>query len=84
MVQQCTFLADLNGSSGWGGLAASTGMQNAKNEVREKAAELGATHVVWNQTEAGWTPSSGARAYRCNPASAANPAPPKESGGSTP
>jgi hypothetical protein len=67
MVQQCTFLGDLTGSSNWGGFAKGTGMENAKNEVREKAADLGATHVVFTHTQEG---STSGRAYRCDAAPA--------------
>lgn len=65
MVSDCTFLGNAQGSSGWGNLAASTGMQNARNEAREQAADMGATHVVWENVEGGYSPSAFGKAYRC-------------------
>jgi hypothetical protein len=54
MVAGCKFLGMLQGSSGWGGAAASdVGAQNARNEVRDEAASLGATHVVWRSLSGG-------------------------------
>ena len=37
MVAGCTFLGEVSGTSGWGGLAASTGIENAKNQALEQA-----------------------------------------------
>lgn len=65
MVQNCKYLGDVNGSSGWGGLAASVGMENAKREALEKAAALGATHVVWVNIHGGFNPFVHGRAYKC-------------------
>jgi len=65
MVASCQFLGSVQGSSGWGGLAASTGTQNARNEAQEQAARLGATHVVWAAAAGGFAPSAAGRAYRC-------------------
>ena len=65
MVEHCEFLAQVHGSSGWGGLAESTGMENAKTEAREKAASLGASHVVWATVSGGYAPNVSGRAYRC-------------------
>ena len=47
MTDNCQFLGDVYGSSGWGNIAASVGIENAKNEAREKAASMGATHIIW-------------------------------------
>src|SRR5262249_38161729 len=38
---------------------------NARNQARERAAELGATHIVWRGMAGGYTPNVIARAYRC-------------------
>ena len=65
MVAGCTFLGEVSGTSGWGGLAASTGIENAKNQALEQAAKKGATHVVWNALAGGWGPSVSGKAYRC-------------------
>ena len=65
-VVACKLVADVHGSSGWGNLAASTGMQNAKNEALEQAASAGATHIVWTNVAGGYSPFATGKAYRCN------------------
>jgi len=40
-------------------------MENAKNEAREKAAQLGATDVVWQAVSGGYSPYATGRAYAC-------------------
>lgn len=65
MVDGCTYVGDVHGSSGWGNLAASTGIQNAKNEAVEKAAALGATHILWTNISGGYSPYVSGCAYRC-------------------
>jgi len=64
-VSGCMYLGEVHGSSGWGNLAASVGMENAKNEAWERASELGATHIVWNQIMGGYSPSVSGKAYLC-------------------
>jgi hypothetical protein len=65
IIENCRYLGDVYGSSGWGNLAASTGIQNAKNEAREQAVTLGATHIVWTNVAGGYSPYVSGRAYRC-------------------
>ena len=66
MVETCKYVGEVDGSSGWGGLAASAGMENAKNAAREQAAtKLGATHIVWNAINGGMAPSVSGKAYKC-------------------
>lgn len=65
MVANCEMVGQVSGSSGWGNLAASTGMSNAQAEAREKAARLGATHIVWGAVEGGYSPHATGRAYKC-------------------
>jgi len=65
MVDACTYVGDVHGSSGRGNLAASAGIQNAKNEATEKAAALGATHILWTNVSGGYSPYVSGRAYRC-------------------
>ncbi len=65
MVENCIFLGDVQGSSGWGGLAASQGMKNSRNEAQESAAQLGATHIVWANISGGYVPSAFGKAYKC-------------------
>jgi len=65
MVASCKYLGEVQGSSGWGNLAASAGMENAKNEARENAAKLGATHLLWNNINGGFSPYVSGKAYSC-------------------
>lgn len=65
-VANCTFLGEVHGTSGWGGLAASQGMENSMNEAREHAAGLGATNVVWDNLSGGFVPFAVGKAYRCD------------------
>jgi hypothetical protein len=64
-VSNCRYIKEVHGSSGWGGLAASTGIENAKNEALDEAAEAGATHVVWSSLVGGFGPSASGKAYGC-------------------
>jgi len=61
----CAYLGDVQGSSGFGGLAASQGMKNAKIEAKEDAAKIGATHIVWSNIAGGYSPSAFGKAYKC-------------------
>lgn len=65
IIEKCNFLGDVQGSSGWGNLAASAGMQNAKNEAREEAAAMGATHIIWTSLVGGYSPYATGKAYLC-------------------
>lgn len=65
MIESCKFIGSVSGSSGWGNLAASTGIINAKNEARGQAARLGATHVVWLSVMGGYSPNVSGNAYKC-------------------
>lgn len=65
-VAGCKFLGEVQGSSGWGNIAASKGMDNARNEAQEKAAKLGATHIVWMNISGGYSPFAIGRAYDCS------------------
>lgn len=64
-VADCKFVGSVEGSSGFGNLAAKVGMQNAKNEAIEKAAKLSATHIVFGEVRGGFSPSAQGRAYHC-------------------
>lgn len=65
MIRNCKHIGDVHGSSGWGNIAASTGIQNAKNEAREQASAMGATHIVWTNISGGYSPFVTGKAYRC-------------------
>ncbi|MET0332178.1 MAG: DUF4156 domain-containing protein [Dyella sp.] len=66
MVAGCRYVGDVAGWSGWGGLASGAGMANAQSDARDKAARLGASHIVWSSVAAGYTPSASGKAYRCD------------------
>ncbi len=66
MVASCQFVGDVEGSSGWGGVAATTGMENSKYEALEKAASLRATHVLWVNVSGNYTPHAHGKAYKCH------------------
>lgn len=66
MVQNCQFLGDIYSSSGWYGVFATTGMENAKKEALENAASFKATHVVWSPFPGGISSIANGKAYRCS------------------
>lgn len=65
-VARCAYIDDVGGASGWYGVFASQGIENARAEVLLKAEAIGATHIVWNPPTAvyGGTSVIG-KAYRC-------------------
>jgi hypothetical protein len=42
------------------------GLEYAKGLAREDAADMGATHIVWTDTERGYVATVKGEAYRCN------------------
>ncbi len=65
-VAGCEYLDDLVGASGWYGVAASRGAENARADLLRKAESLGATHVVWADASSQYGGTSvEAKAYRC-------------------
>jgi len=65
-VAGCEFVGQVKGSSGWGTLAASTGMEKARSEAMENAAKLGATDIVWRSVSGSYSPYVSGQAYVCN------------------
>ena len=66
IVQGCTHLGEVRGTSNVGGLLFTTGKENAMNEAIEKAAQRGATHILWKRARG--LPLGGSAegvAYRC-------------------
>ena len=62
----CSMVAKVYGSSGIGGIAASTGVQNAKNEALAQAVAAGATHILWVEISSGFSHQHViGNAYRC-------------------
>lgn len=64
-VEKCQFVTNVSGTSGWGGVAASSGINNAKEEAKQQAIDSGATHIVWQTVSGGFSPSVSANAYKC-------------------
>lgn len=64
-VEDCKYISNVIGTSGWGGLASTTGINNAKEQAKQQAIELGATHMVWQSINGGYSPSVSANAYKC-------------------
>jgi len=65
-IETCSYLDDLIGTSGMYGVFATRGADNALQDILVRAAAIGATHIVWTQTDAqhGST-SRQAKAHRC-------------------
>jgi|GEM_PF-2982416 len=64
-VANCTYLDEVSSVSGAGALAAAA-RAGARREVINKAAALGATHLVWiESSEVLQTTTTRGRAYRC-------------------
>jgi len=62
----CEYLGDVSESQYSGMLLAGQGLDGARAKVRNRAAELGATHVVWGTMSAGGAvQAASAKAYRC-------------------
>jgi uncharacterized protein DUF4156 len=73
--RDCKLLGTVSGRSLFGG-ADEARVQNAMNDAREKAAKLGATHVVFIEADTKGILSRGnaaARAYRCGDLPSAKP-----------
>jgi len=62
-VEHCMFLADL---STHGPTFANDQITMARKKLRNQAADIGATHLVWKAFQQGWNGSTvWAKAYRC-------------------
>jgi len=65
-VKACADIDDIVGASGWYGIYASKGIENARSEALHKAAAVGASHIVWNEpTLVYGSTSVSAKAYHC-------------------
>ena len=65
-AENCKYLGDLMESQYSGMLFAGSGLKQARAKVRNSAAELGATHVVWSSIAAGGAVQAAAgKAYAC-------------------
>lgn len=65
-LKDCEPLGEVSGYSGHGGwLGREMGKEDATNSALSKAADKGATHVLWIYESAGMGVKKKARAYRC-------------------
>jgi hypothetical protein len=68
MVKGCEYRGDVTASSGWGGLAQGMGQSRSRNSVIKRAAQKGATHLVWSRQASGLGGANASgRAYKCEP-----------------
>lgn len=70
--RDCKLLGTVNGRSLFGGISDETKTTAAMSDAREKAAKMGATHIVFVAADKSGAFGSGhaaARAYRCDKAS---------------
>ncbi len=75
MVKGCKYLGEVHASgtdsmsAGWrgDGEIIEVGIDDLKYEALQKAAALGATHVVWTSETLSFEPKITGRAYRCKP-----------------
>ena len=66
LVKNCKYLGEFSGWSGHGGsMMSNVGVQNARNEAREKASAVGATHIVWIFSSGGYSSTAKGAAYKC-------------------
>jgi hypothetical protein len=66
MIESCTYVGEVEGTSMWGGPGGhGAAISNSKNEARDQAAAKGATHIVWNNMTEGSVTAVAGRAYRC-------------------
>lgn len=66
-VKNCEYIDHLIGTSALYGAFATQGIKNARAEVFENAANIGATHIAWlSSTVVYGSTSVAGSAYRCN------------------
>ena len=63
-VSQCRLLGQVYGDSG-NLLFTSIGVQVAKDQAKDRAARLGATHILWTEENVRINPYFVGKAYRC-------------------
>jgi len=65
-VANCTYLGEVSGTSDSSFVMASgTSVENAKSDAAEKAASMGATHIVWGTFSGGRYTTIPGQAYKC-------------------
>lgn len=74
-VSGCERIAEVKGSSAWGGVVTNMAYNRALAQLKEKAAKAGASHVLLLNVSSGYMGSNMLGvAYRCAPAAPAAPA----------
>lgn len=67
-VASCRYIDDFVGTSGWYGVFATKGIDAARQDVLDKAAAAGATHIVWQPPSVTYGSSAAiAKGFRCAP-----------------
>jgi len=62
----CEFVEDISETDYTGSRISGSGLEGVRAKVRNRAAKVGATHVVWeNLAASGSLQAASARAYRC-------------------
>jgi len=61
----CKYVKEVHGVAGFTHFTLLQGIEDAKSEAREQAAEKGATHIVWTDIKAGEFPFVSGKAYLC-------------------
>ena len=63
--QNCKFLGNVSITTSTQGQTFAAGIDTAKNLAREEAADMGASHIVWTDTERGFVTTVKGEAYDC-------------------
>lgn len=64
-VGGCQFIGTMTGSAAGSGLGGEPAIETAKAKAINKAADKGATHIVWLNISGEAEPAASAKAYRC-------------------
>ena len=64
-VASCTFLQVVDGRSVFGERLKTQGIAKAKEDARNEAAKLGATHIVWDKAMSTDVTTISGKAYHC-------------------
>jgi hypothetical protein len=65
-VTHCKYLDNVHGASGWYGLVARKGLENARLYALRQARKIGATHIVWvPAAQSSFSSQAEGKAYLC-------------------
>jgi hypothetical protein len=66
VVKNCTFIANVSGTSGWGGAAGqSIGARQVETKMKNQTAQMGGNTLYLVSTKGGFTPRGVGEAYHC-------------------